>query len=166
MSVIATEMLAGATADRHDGGGPSPRLSTDFLNRYSEALMLIEMAAMDESVLADLQAWECVGYREHFVASTLRCAASALAAYDGLEAGRAEAFDTLCLSMSALIRTVTARLAETPPPELETYVEVAGETLRRQIARATRFINTNGADDVAPFEDIALQAQVDALFAG
>ena len=55
MSVIATDMLAGTAADRLDAG-LHPRLSTDFLNRYSEALMLIEMAVMDESVLADLAA--------------------------------------------------------------------------------------------------------------
>jgi hypothetical protein len=165
MSVIATDMLAGAAADRHDGG-LRPRLSTDFLNRYSEALMLIEMAGMDESIHADLRAWECVGYREHFTASTLRCAASALAAYDGLDAGRAEAFDALCRSMSALIRTVTLHLPDTPPTELGTYVEIAGETLRRQIAQATRFINANGTVDIGQLDADALQAQVDALLAG
>ena len=79
MSVIATDMLAGTAAERLDAG-VHPRLSTDFLNRYSEALMLIEMVAMDETILADLQAWQSVGYREHFAASALRCAGSALAA--------------------------------------------------------------------------------------
>ena len=37
MSVIATDMLAGTAADRLDAGA-YPRLSTDFLNRFSEAV--------------------------------------------------------------------------------------------------------------------------------
>jgi hypothetical protein len=165
MSVIATDMLAGMAADRLDGG-LRPRLSTDFLNRYSEALMLIEMVAMDESILADLQAWRCIGYRAHFAASSLRCASSALAAYDGLDPKRARAFDEVCRSMTRLVRTVTALLAETPPSsELPEIVEVAGEALRRQIARATQFINANGTIDIGKFEDTALQAQIDALLA-
>ncbi|WP_454657784.1 hypothetical protein [Bosea beijingensis] len=165
MSVIATEMLAGTAAERLDAG-VLPRLSTDFLNRYSEALMLIEMVAMDDSILADLQAWQAVGYREHFAASALRCAASALAAYDDLNPNRARSFDEACHAMTRLVRTVTALLAETPPqPELPIIVEVASEALRRQIARATQFINANGTIDIAAFEDAVLQAQIDALLA-
>ena len=165
MSVIATDMLAGTAAERLDAG-LYPRLSTDFLNRYSEALMLIEMVAMDESILADLEAWQSIGYREHFVASPLRCAAAALAAYDELDPKRVRAFDDVCRSMTRLVRTVTALLAETPPrPELPEIIEIAGEALRRQIARATQFINANGAVDISVFEDTALQAQIDALLA-
>jgi hypothetical protein len=165
MSVIATDMLAGTAADRLDAG-VYPRLSTDFLNRYSEALMLIEMVAMDETILADLQAWQSVGYREHFATSALRCAASALAAYDELNPSKARAFDEVCRAMTRLVRTVTALLAETPPsPELPEIVEVASEALRRQIARATQFINANGAVDIGVFEDAALQDEIDALLA-
>ena len=163
MSVIATEMLAGTAAERLDAG-VLPRLSTDFLNRYSEALMLIEMATMDDSILADLQAWQGVGYREHFRVSPLRCAASALAAYDRVEPARAAAFEDACQSMARLVRTVTALLAEAPQPaELPLIIDVASEALRRQIGRATQFINANGAIDIEAFEDAGLQAQIDAL---
>ncbi|WP_199086957.1 hypothetical protein [Bosea sp. ASV33] len=165
MSVIAADMLAGTAADRLDAGA-YPRLSTDFLNRFSEALMLIEMVGMDETILADLKAWQSVGYREHFATSALRCAASALAAYDDLNPNRARAFDEACHAMTRLVRTVTALLAETPPPaELPVIIEVAGEALRRQIARATQFINANGTIDIGVFDDTALQAQIDALLA-
>lgn len=165
MSVIATDMLAGTAAEGLDAD-VHPRLSTDFLNRYSEALMLIEMVAMDETVLADLLAWQAVGYREHFAASALRCAGSALAAYDELNPSRARAFDEACHAMTRLVRTVTALLAETPPsPELPVIVEVAVEALRRQIDRTTQFINANGTRDITAFEDTALQAQIDALLA-
>lgn len=165
MSAIATNVLAVAPAGLA-GSVDAPRLSTDFLNRYSEALMLIEMAGMDESLVADLQAWQSVGYREHFRNSPLRCAASALAAYDRIEPARAVAFEDVCRSMTRLVRTVTALLVETPQPkELPVIVEVASDALRRQIARATQFINANGAIDIAVFEDAVLQAQIDALIA-
>ena len=165
MTVIASHARAVA-ADEPAGAAQTSRLSTDFLNRFSEALMLIEMVAMDDSILADLQAWQAVGYREHFAASALRCAASALAAYDDLNPNRARAFDEACHAMTRLVRTVTALLAETPPqPELPVIIEVASEALRRQIARATQFINANGSIDIGKFEDTALQAQIDALLA-
>ena len=44
-------------------------------------------------------------------------------------------------------------------------IEVAGEALRRQIGRATQFINANGMIDIAIFEDAALQEEIDALLA-
>lgn len=165
MSAIATNTLVEAPAGLA-GSADAPRLSTDFLNRYSEALMLIEMAGMDEELVADLQAWQGVGYREHFRASPLRCAASALAAYDRIDPVRARAFEAVCLSMTRLVRTVTALLAETPQPsELPIIIEVASDALRRQIGRATQFINANGAIDIAAFEDAVLQARIDALLA-
>ena len=165
MSAIATSMLAGMPAGLA-GSVDAPRLSTDFLNRYSEALMLIEMAGVDEELVADLQAWQSISYREHFRASPLRCAGSALAAYDRLDPTRVRSFEDVCLSMTRLVRTVTALLAEMPQPkELPIILEVASEALRRQIGRTTQFINANGAIDIAAFEDTALQAQIDALLA-
>ncbi|CAH1653773.1 NAD-glutamate dehydrogenase [Hyphomicrobiales bacterium] len=165
MSVIATNGPAAAPGVLA-GSVDAPRLSTDFLNRYSEALMLIEMAAVDDEVLADLQAWQGSSYREHFRVSPLRCAASALMAYDRVAPSRVSAFEAVCLSMTRLVRTVTALLAEAPQPaELPIIVEVASDVLRRQIGRATQFINANGAVDIDTLEDAALQAQVDALLA-
>lgn len=165
MSVTATNGLAEAPAVQA-GSVDAPRLSTDFLNHYSEALMLIEMAVTDEELVADLHSWQSIGYREHFRASPLRCAASALAAYERVAPARLRAFEEVCLSMTRLVRTVTALLAEAPQPkELPMIVAVASDALRRQIGRATQFINANGAVDIANVEDAALQAQIDALLA-
>ena len=165
MSVTATIGLAEAPAGQA-GSVDAPRLSTDFLNHYSEALMLIEMAGADESLVADLESWQSTNYREHFRASPLRCAASALAAYDRVDPARARAFEDVCLSMTRLVRTVTALLAETPQSkELPMIVTVASDALRRQIGRAAQFINANGSIDIGAIEDAALQAQIDALLA-
>jgi len=95
MTVFATQLQAGEAADRM-GAHQTPRLSTDFLNRYSEALMLIEMAASDDSVIEDLQAWRNLCYRGHFKISPLRCAAEALAAYDRVDPARRKPFEDVC----------------------------------------------------------------------
>ncbi|PZU93067.1 MAG: hypothetical protein DI527_07405 [Chelatococcus sp.] len=145
----------------------APQLSTDFLNRYSEALMLIEIALDDESIVDDLKAWRPLGYRAHFENSPLRCAASALAAYDVITPVRRKAFESVCTSMSRLVTTVTALLAEgRGNPELPMIVAVASEALRRLIARSTQFINANGRADIEAFEGGSLQHEIDAFLSG
>ena len=97
MGVPAIKGLAGS-ADARSETSQQPRLSTDFLNRYSEALMLIEMAADDDGIVDDLKAWHSITYREHFEVSGLRCAPSALAAYDSVAPARRAGFDVPLLS--------------------------------------------------------------------
>jgi hypothetical protein len=166
MTVSAITSLAEEEDGKADMSG-LPRLSTDFLNRYSEALMLIEMAAEDDEVIQDLQAWRSVTYRQHFEASPLRCAGSALAAYDRVVPARRAGFEELCRAMARLVATATALLAERPDGlESSTIAEVAGEALRRQIGRATQFVNANGKVDISAVENRALQDEIDALLAG
>jgi len=165
MSVPAIKGQAGS-ADARMETSQQPRLSTDFLNHYSEALMLIEMAAEDRSIVDDLKAWRSITYREHFEVSSLRCAPSALAAYDSVAPARRAGFEELCQSMARLISTATA-LLDDPRDGLEatTIIEVASDALRRQIGRATQFINANGAMDIGSIESRAMQAEIDALLA-
>jgi len=168
MTVAAMQALATAV-DEPGLARPTPQLSTDYLNRYGEALMLLEMAPMDPEIVVDLQAWRAVGYRAHFEDSNLRCTMSALAAYDGLSQGRRQAFDDLCLAMNRLIATVTALLADRQAgqpesQEISAIVDVASEALRALIGRATQFINANGLVDIAAIESVSLQDDIDALF--
>ena len=66
--------------------------------------------------------------------------------------------------MTRLVTTATALLADrTDRLDAITIVEVAGDALRRQIARATEFINANGTVDIVATEMRELQAEVDAL---
>lgn len=163
MSVPAIKGQTGS-ADARMGTSQAPRLSTDFLNRFSEALMLIEMAADDDGILDDLKSWRSMTYREHFEVSSLRCAPSALAAYDSVAPARRAGFEDLCRAMARLIATATALLADRRDClEATVIVEVASESLRRQIGRATQFINANGAMDIGIIENRALQAEIDAL---
>ena len=96
---IAISDLAG-----HDV--PHAGLSTDYLNHFGEALMLIEMTCSDPDMIGELCAWQPTTYREHFSASHLRCAPAALVAYDGLDDTARRAFEALCNAMTRLVDTV------------------------------------------------------------
>ncbi len=164
MTVSALRAMSIAVEDA-SLAGPAPQLSTDYLNRYGEALMLLEMVPMDPGIVEDLMAWRATGYREHFEASQLRCTESALAAYERLDPGFRRGFEALCVSMNRLISTVTALLSELPPEQDATpIVDVASEALRKLIGRATQFINANGALDIAAAGGRDLQDEIDALF--
>jgi hypothetical protein len=155
---------AAMAADEHSAA-EKPHLSTDYLNRYGEALMLIEMALKDPDVVDGLRAWRPVGYREHFRLSQLRDASAALAAYEALDPGRRRAFEDVCQAMNRLIVTVTALLGNdehnggTPA-----VIDLASSSLRRLINRATQFINANGRVDMTEFAPRALQENIDAAF--
>jgi hypothetical protein len=166
MSASATATLPRAAGEAFDEDR-SPQLSTDYLNRHSEALMLIEMVPMDREILGELEAWRGVGYVEHFEQSPLRCAAEAIAAYRGLGEGETTGFEHLCAAMNRLVDSTTTLLAEMAPDEDPTLiVDVASLSLRRLIARATAFINANGRGAAAQIDSGAVQAEIDALLAG
>lgn len=158
-----------APIDAHDDAQPElvqPQLSTDYLNRFGEALMLIEMAPMDRAILAELQCWTVIGYVEHFERSQLRCRTAAIAGYEHLSAARREAFDTLCATMNTLIAQATETLgALTDDEDLSLSASLVGGQLRALISQATQFINANGTLDPDMFDGVGLQDDIDAMFA-
>ncbi|KFC73372.1 hypothetical protein FG93_01740 [Bosea sp. LC85] len=165
MTAPAMRALA-VDADERLGPTGKPPLSTDYLNRYGEALMLIEMVPMDRGIIEELRTWRAVGYREHFQTSRLRCAPEALAAYDQLDACQVEAFEQLCRTMSQVIATATGLLGELDEGEdVAAVVEVAAGALRSLIGHTTLFINVNGQIDTDHFDVRSLQDNIDALFA-
>jgi hypothetical protein len=83
-------------------------LSNDYLNHYSEALMLIELAAAEPELATELRDWRPLGYRAYFEASPLRRAPEALAAYRALTDAQRGAFEALMLAMDALATAAIA----------------------------------------------------------
>jgi hypothetical protein len=143
-----------------------PQLSTDYLNRFGEALMLIEMAPLDRSILDELKGWSVIGYVAHFEQSQLRCRAAAIAGYAHLSAPRREAFDELCATMNTLIAQATETLdATSDADDLSLSASLAAGRLRALISQATQFINANGTLDPDVFEGVGLQDDIDAMFA-
>ena len=62
---------------------PVTGLSTDYLNHFSEAVMVLEMAATVPECLEDLRAWRPKTYCEHFASSSFSERDAVIAAYDG-----------------------------------------------------------------------------------
>lgn len=142
----------------------SSRLSTDYLNLYAEALMLIEMAALDPEVMSELKAWKPVGYLEHFQASNLRCACAASEAYMALDPTARRAFETLCGAKNQLVQTVIITLDEGGETGSHAAViEIAAEAFRNLFSRANAFINSGGDMEMAAYDKIELQAAIDRI---
>lgn len=139
-------------------------LSNDFLNHYSEVLMLIEMAPHDAAIAADLLDWQPVSYRSYFGASELRRASAALAAYDALPDDRRQAFERLVAAMDTL--ATMAVFALQPPSTPETapvIVEATAPALRHLIAKAGAFLNSGGLDLAADGEAEEAQNVIDRI---
>lgn len=123
-------------------------LSTDYLNHYNEALMLIEMSIMDPMMAAELEHWRPVSYQQHFTGSSLRCAPGALKAWDSLHPISRGAFEALCLAMDRMVVTAMKAVEEASDPVIAVPVlEVVAEAFRSLHARATTFINNGGRLD-------------------
>jgi hypothetical protein len=144
----------------------SSRLSTDYLNRYAEALMLIEMAALDSDILSELKAWKPIGYLEHFEASKLRSAPDASEAYLALDPVARRAFEALCSAKDRLVETVILTLDEAGDAASHgAVIEIAAEAFRNLFSRANAFINSDGDMETAAYDKIELQAAIDRIIA-
>ncbi|WP_372422382.1 hypothetical protein [Salinarimonas chemoclinalis] len=146
-------------ADATAGG-----LSNDYLNHFSEVLMLVELAAEDEGAFDDLAAWRPVDYPAYFAASHLRRAPAARAAYEALPEDRREAFETLTRAMDRLATTAIRALRPPCEPQDAAHVaDVTGPALRRLIARASAFLNSGGRELPDEAEVEAAQQAIDRL---
>lgn len=123
------------------------RLSTDYLNHYNEALMLIEMSILDPMMAAELVHWQPKSYVEHFTGtgSSLRCAQGALNAWHALDPIAQGAFTAMCMAMDRMVTMAIMSVEEVPDPFAAVPIlEVAAEAFRLLHARATTFINNDG----------------------
>lgn len=141
-------------------------LSNDYLNHYSEALMLIELAADDPGMVDVLSEWQPVDYPTYFSQSQLRRAPRALAAYRVLGADARHAFEEVTRAMDRL--ALTAIRALRPPclcDEARGIAEATAPALRGLIARAAAFLNSGGRDIDGHGEVEEAQAVIDRLIA-
>jgi hypothetical protein len=139
---------------------PATGLATDYLNRFSEAIMLLEMLSSSPEFRADFLAWQPMSYREHFRASRFKARELAIKAYDMADPDLRGSLDTLAGTMTAVLEATRAAMATDLRPEtVAALAENATGWLKPLIARAGAVINGQaGADRVQP-----PQAIVDGL---
>ena len=122
---------------------PATGLATDYLNRFNEAVMLLDMLSSCPEFRADFLAWEPMSYREHFRLSHFKTRDLAVAAYDRADPDVRNSLDTLAVTMTIVLEATRAAMddAERRP---ETVAALAGNAigwLKPLIARAGALIN-------------------------
>jgi len=153
-----------ATAPRPEASGPGipninpvTRLSTDYLNHFSEALMALEMVRDMPECIDDLRVWIPKTYAEHFAGSRLSNREAIVRMYEAAPLrGALDALSDLLNSSLAEARDSAVRGADFEPHH------AAGQ-IRPLIAQLTALINAAAS---GPAERERSQAAIDAMFPG
>jgi len=139
---------------------PETGLATDYLNRFNEAVMLLDMLVSCPEFRADFLAWKPMSYREHFRASHLKTRDLAIAAYDTADPNVRNTLDTLAVTMTIVLEATRAAMdADRRLDTIAALAENATTWLKPLIARAGAVINGEADLTDAP----SPQAVVDQL---
>jgi len=142
---------------------PATGLSTDYLNHFNEAIMLLEMFTSFPDCVDDILAWHPMTYREHFAASPFKDRAIAISAYDAADPTVRRSLDMLADTMNAVLDTARAAMSAKLPPETAAILASRTATiLKPLIARAGAVINGDPEDYSGGID--APQIAVDMLF--
>ena len=139
---------------------PSTGLSTDYLNHFTEAVMLLEMSTTAPDCLDDLRAWRPKTYVEHFARSSFTGRDAVIAAYEAADPAIRDALD--CTSQTLNNVLVEARdvvLRHLATPAADALAQRAVAWVKPLIARTAAVINGARVAD-----DGGTQAAIDALF--
>jgi len=131
---------------------PATGFATDYLNRFNEAVMLLDLLSSCPELRVDFLAWEPMSYREHFRLSHFKTREIAIAAYDKADPGLRNSLDTLAVTMTIVLEATRAAMddADRRP---DTVAALAGNAigwLKPLIARAGAIINGESDEKDAP----------------
>ena len=140
-------------------------LSTDYLNHFTEAVMVLDMAAMMPECLDDLKAWQPKTYREHFERSHFTDRHAVIQAYETADPVVREALDAVTETLNAvLVETREVVLGHLGTPIAQELTERAVAWLRPLIARAGGVINGTTIAAAGATDRQSPQAVIDAIF--
>jgi hypothetical protein len=141
---------------------PVTGLSTDYLNHFSEAVMVLEMATTMPDCLEDFRAWRPKTYCEHFASSCFSDRNAVIAAYEAADPAVRDALDSASETLNAVLaETRDVILSHIDTPALDALTIRALDWLKPLIARTAAIIN-----GVRPCTDegAGTQTAIDALF--
>jgi hypothetical protein len=143
---------------------PSTGLSTDYLNHFTEAIMMLEMIASMPECLDDLQAWQPKTYAEHFAASRFSDRDTVIRAYEAVDPTIREALDRVSGTLNiVLLQARDMMVTHRSAPVAEALARSAVIRLRPLMARAAAVIN---GSEIRVAERHGPQAAIDAMFGG
>lgn len=143
---------------------PLTGLSTDYLNHFNEAVMLLELLPGMPECAEDLARWRPLSYRAHFAQARLHASDLVIAAYDLAAPALRARFDRLCEVMEAMIVAAQEAIAAGAADPGAVAAEAAA-ALKPLLARASALIHGHDAGSAAPASIQAFQAAVDAVIA-
>ena len=162
-----TDSTASASCPITSGRGgpkinPATGLSTDYLNHFTEAVMVLEMVGTMPECLDDLRAWRPKTYAEHFAASRFANRNAIVNAYESADPAVRAALDRASEMLNAMVRrSLELVLQHVGTAEGEATARRALDRLRPLIARTAALINGTACeaeDREGP------QAAIDAMF--
>jgi hypothetical protein len=141
---------------------PVTGLSTDYLNHFTEAVMVLEIATLMPDCLDDLRAWRPKTYSEYFAASRFTDRDAAIAAYDAADPTVRDALDSVAETLNAVLaETRDVVLKHIASPDADSLAKRAVAWLKPLVARAAAVINGSAA---VATTGMGTQAAIDALF--
>lgn len=141
---------------------PATLLATDYLNRFNEPVMLLELLATAPDCLEDLLAWRPATYREHFAASRQVHRELIICAYEAADPAARRRLDEIADTMTAILLAARETLQREPQAVAAVTARRAAARLKPLVARAAAVIagRETGAKRLRTG---AVQAAVDAL---
>jgi hypothetical protein len=163
----ANHPTAPAASPTSGTGGPKINpltgLSTDYLNHFTEAVMVLELAGAMPECVEDLHTWRPKSYAAHFAASRFSNRDAIVAAYQAADPAVRNALDRNAELLNALTeRSRDLICQQTDQAEIEAIARRAVERLRPLIARTAAVINGTVVDAAGRQGP---QPAIDAMFA-
>jgi hypothetical protein len=141
---------------------PRTGLSTDYLNHFTEAVMVLEMITTMPECVDDLIAWQPKSYCEHFATSRFGDRDAVIAAYRAADPAVRDALEAAAETLNAVLgKTRSVVVAYRATPEAEMLALRAVAWLKPLIARTAAVINGTAT---GPLDRLDGQAAIDAMF--
>jgi hypothetical protein len=142
---------------------PKTRLSTDYLNHFNEAMMVLDILSTSSDCLEDFLAWRPRSYAEHFAGSGFTDRHVVVDAYEAAEPNLRRTLDQLSDRMNALLtRTRDAMRADTGAAQRQVLAREAAARLKPLIYQAAALINGTAGEPSC--RKGGSQSAIDALF--
>jgi hypothetical protein len=143
---------------------PLTGLSTDYLNHFTEAVMVLEMVASLPECLDDLRAWRPKTYTEHFATSRFANREAVIRAYEAADPAVRAALEEASETLNAvLVETRGVVLEHLATPAAEALAQRGLHWLKPLIARTAAVINGTRIKQLE--RTGSPQAAIDAIFA-
>jgi hypothetical protein len=121
---------------------PVTGLSTDYLNHFTEAIMLLELLPTLPDCISDFLAWEPKDYREHFAISHFSNRDTVIAAYEGADPELSRSLDMLADLMNTLLLATREAIAANPAtPKSRALAHRSATVLKPIVTRVSALIN-------------------------